>query len=367
MGPSLQEFGRKTRTELEIMESSNHQHYNPWSLKKDLQCQTTGVTGGAAHLIEERHAAASHGVAMRADLPFPPVGGPIYQLYQDTDTFAGRRPVLGSWMVFGQASGMCVREDIQLTTDNDSCFTPHLVDLRATDELIVTQTQKAPDIPDVSGTYVLKGQLREAGVYFCRAKCLYLLRSPDDKWMFTAYEGGVDAYGTPAGVAIANNSSNAAAQPWDSGASGISWDFYCPKRNDWLGVQGSPAVAISRVAPMNAAIEAEKLLSREQATLRRELYGSAGGEIFSERGHRGGGGGGSYGLYRAPYYSSYRPPASGTAGHGAGATSSGGGAGFGAAHSGAARHGRKSANAAWKKYGTKAPTGTYGRSMGVAS
>ena len=34
---------------------------------------------------------------------------------------------MGSWVVYGEPAGICVREDIQNTTDNDSCFVPHVI------------------------------------------------------------------------------------------------------------------------------------------------------------------------------------------------------------------------------------------------
>jgi glutathionylspermidine synthase len=50
----------------------------------------------------------------------------VYQQYQPLPVFAGNRPVIGSWMVNGYASGIGIREDQSLVTGNLSRFVPHL-------------------------------------------------------------------------------------------------------------------------------------------------------------------------------------------------------------------------------------------------
>ena len=50
----------------------------------------------------------------------------IYQAYQPLADFAGRRPVLGSWIIDGEARGLGIREDDGPITRNTSRFIPHL-------------------------------------------------------------------------------------------------------------------------------------------------------------------------------------------------------------------------------------------------
>ena len=55
------------------------------------------------------------------------LGDPIFQEYHSTSRFSGRKIVLGSWMSAGQPSGICIREDSQETTVDNSSFVPHYV------------------------------------------------------------------------------------------------------------------------------------------------------------------------------------------------------------------------------------------------
>lgn len=49
----------------------------------------------------------------------------VYQEYHALPTFAGNRPVIGSWMVNGYAAGIGIRESEGLVTGNHSRFVPH--------------------------------------------------------------------------------------------------------------------------------------------------------------------------------------------------------------------------------------------------
>jgi hypothetical protein len=42
-------------------------------------------------------------------------------------SFSGRHVVVGSWVVAGEAAGLCFREDSDRTTTNNSSFVPHYV------------------------------------------------------------------------------------------------------------------------------------------------------------------------------------------------------------------------------------------------
>jgi glutathionylspermidine synthase len=51
--------------------------------------------------------------------------GYVYQEYFRIPPFSGNTPVLGSWVIGGEASGMGIRETTGLITDNLSRFVPH--------------------------------------------------------------------------------------------------------------------------------------------------------------------------------------------------------------------------------------------------
>ena len=53
--------------------------------------------------------------------------GYIYQEYVDVPSFLGNYPVLGSWVVGGEACGLGIRETSSRITDNMSRFVPHII------------------------------------------------------------------------------------------------------------------------------------------------------------------------------------------------------------------------------------------------
>jgi glutathionylspermidine synthase len=56
-----------------------------------------------------------------------PYGPPyVYQAYTPLPTFAGRHPVIGSWVINGHATGIGIREDLSRVTGNLSRFVPHV-------------------------------------------------------------------------------------------------------------------------------------------------------------------------------------------------------------------------------------------------
>eukprot|EP00927_Polykrikos_kofoidii_P071932 TRINITY_DN6810_c1_g1_i1.p1 TRINITY_DN6810_c1_g1~~TRINITY_DN6810_c1_g1_i1.p1 ORF type:complete len:1098 (-),score=155.66 TRINITY_DN6810_c1_g1_i1:84-3356(-) len=370
--PSLESFGRSAQEELDKLAPANAP-YNPGLLKQleDMGRHSFGtggasyVSSGHGHLLQERADEAAHQHAdLRGDLPFPPLGGPVFQLYQDTETFNGRRPVIGSWVIFGKPEGICVREDTQRTTDNDSCFTPHLVERQQQHVLDVHQsTDGGTAKNNVSGTYKLRGQLRGGGVFYNEEKSLYLLRNCEDEWMFTAQEGGgVDG---SVGLAVAVGSK---PDGLVTSVGNTTWAFADPGLGEFQ--QRRTSIVIS--ARQSEEKEKARIVSPEQARLRTELYGDAGGKVVDARGDsepRSGTGGTVHNSawYRNAQLQNQQPQHQQQQGqqqqqqrqqgqqHG----SSGGAS---AQPEDKARHGRKSGQA-WKKYGSKSPTGTFGQSM----
>ena len=53
--------------------------------------------------------------------------GYVFQQLQKLPDFDGNRPVLGSWVIGGEAAGMGIRETGSLVTDNFSRYIPHLI------------------------------------------------------------------------------------------------------------------------------------------------------------------------------------------------------------------------------------------------
>ena len=61
-------------------------------------------------------------------LPPFPLGGPVFQEFKAPPCLQGRYVITGSWIVNGTPAGVCFREDISLTTNDDSCIVPHWVE-----------------------------------------------------------------------------------------------------------------------------------------------------------------------------------------------------------------------------------------------
>lgn len=54
--------------------------------------------------------------------------GYVYQTLAKVPNFEGHYPILGTWVVDGEAAGMGVRESQGLITDNQSAFVPHFIE-----------------------------------------------------------------------------------------------------------------------------------------------------------------------------------------------------------------------------------------------
>jgi len=61
-----------------------------------------------------------------ADGPYGAEGYVIQEL-RELPSFSGNRPVIGSWVVAGQACGMGIREEAALITSNAARFVPHII------------------------------------------------------------------------------------------------------------------------------------------------------------------------------------------------------------------------------------------------
>eukprot|EP00929_Paragymnodinium_shiwhaense_P108322 TRINITY_DN7463_c0_g2_i2.p1 TRINITY_DN7463_c0_g2~~TRINITY_DN7463_c0_g2_i2.p1 ORF type:complete len:419 (-),score=52.21 TRINITY_DN7463_c0_g2_i2:121-1377(-) len=284
---TLADFDKRARADIAQLEAQ--EVYNPsllWQLENASRALCAGVSSPSSqpseqHLLEDRKRGAQGDTTMRAELPFPPLGGPVFQLYEDTATFSGRRPVIGAWTVFGSAAGICVREDIQQTTDNDSSFTPHLVDLQMSAPLQVTQSLSFAmhTRPAMShdGTYKVCGQLRGHPTYYCADNGMYLIKNDEGYWMFTVLpEGGDDGL---VGSAVA---ASKGADPC-----GIrNWSYLTTFDNQFSdpGYPEGSHIAVTRRSSdtsTSAATRGNKQLSVStgQASIRKRLYGEVGGPV----------------------------------------------------------------------------------------
>lgn len=52
--------------------------------------------------------------------------GAIFQELAPIPSFAGNYPIIGSWVIYGEAAGIGIREDVSEVTTNASRFVPHL-------------------------------------------------------------------------------------------------------------------------------------------------------------------------------------------------------------------------------------------------
>ena len=72
--------------------------------------------------------AEGQAVFAAATMPCYGAEGSIYQAYAPIPEYDGFRPVLGAWIVDGEAAGMGIREARGPVTDNGSCFVPHVIE-----------------------------------------------------------------------------------------------------------------------------------------------------------------------------------------------------------------------------------------------
>ena len=54
-------------------------------------------------------------------------GAYVYQEYVEPTAYSGRYPVIGSWIIGGEAAGIGIRENRMEVTDNLSEFVPHII------------------------------------------------------------------------------------------------------------------------------------------------------------------------------------------------------------------------------------------------
>eukprot|EP00808_Paulinella_micropora_P013194 g68889.t1 len=126
------------------------------------------------------------------EVPFPPMGGPVFQQYYDVPTHMKRSVVVGAWVVHGSPAGVCFREDNKQTTSNDSSFVPHFVSPSPSPVSIAGMTDES-----YNGIYHPQGK-RHQGVLYKRQTDrfgqaanneAYLLRSSDGlRWMLSPDE-----------------------------------------------------------------------------------------------------------------------------------------------------------------------------------
>ncbi|MBI5654923.1 glutathionylspermidine synthase family protein [Candidatus Uhrbacteria bacterium] len=98
-----------------------------------LECYEDGPRGMQAYVKKPIFAREGSNVSIVAPGVAVQTGGDygeegyIYQAYAGLPAFQGYRPVIGSWVVDGEAAGMGIRESAGLVTDNTSRFAPHFI------------------------------------------------------------------------------------------------------------------------------------------------------------------------------------------------------------------------------------------------
>lgn len=241
------------------------------------------------------------------------------QEYFDTPTLDKRRPVLGLWMVRGQVAGLCFREDLQRTTNNNSGFVPHIT---VPDPPPIRVSNVSGAATGLDGLYRPHGRLDDKTIYkqdlsadsaaaaATSADPLFLRYDQGERtWVFS-YDpsrrgsSGLEALAVAGNKLATFNKSVATpvavdpasvkrcdglgnfqpARPASHSSSPVleRWEVYGGGRDrpswkgQWLHVAPEPAQA-GEVGGGGRDAEAEarwlRPLSPAQARLRRELYG----------------------------------------------------------------------------------------------
>ncbi|KAK3281749.1 hypothetical protein CYMTET_10482 [Cymbomonas tetramitiformis] len=80
-------------------------------------------------------------------------GWPVYQEYHAPARLMGRTVITSCWVIRGQPCGACFREDSDRTTNNNSCFVPHVV-TPASKWVEDSPDAAADPSPDTEYTYI---------------------------------------------------------------------------------------------------------------------------------------------------------------------------------------------------------------------
>lgn len=156
---SLEQFASQANEDMEQYKAQGRL-YSPEIIKAIEQAGQAKLGRHQSSLEADRSAWAGMGRLTVRELPFPSMGSLVFQEYFDPPVLQGRRPVVGFWMVHGTPAGMCFREDIVATTNNDSCFVPHTVVPPP-----VSVEIKFAKHAGLDGTYVPIGRMQEHQLY----------------------------------------------------------------------------------------------------------------------------------------------------------------------------------------------------------
>ena len=107
----------------------NHPNLLPTFFSADALIKATGRDSYAKKPLYSREGAniqlVEYGVEVASDDGPYGAEGHIYQALAEMPQIDGRFPVIGSWIVNNESAGMCIREDAQKITTNQSNFIPH--------------------------------------------------------------------------------------------------------------------------------------------------------------------------------------------------------------------------------------------------
>jgi len=185
--------------------------------------------------------------------------------------------VIGSWVVHGQPAGICVREDICSTTNNDSCFVPHVVNRRqGSDRIYIRIDHKEAATngrlqsyaeQEFSGYYERIGLMRNAPLYWSDERKLFLSMSTRGCWMLTDRPDG----GTSGDSCLAimrNPHSGPSGGCTIANFSRPQWLVYDHSKEEFVPVSNMRSEQTAQPVDFTP----EHRLNFEQENLRYELY-----------------------------------------------------------------------------------------------
>jgi glutathionylspermidine synthase len=97
-----------------LLPASRHPLDGPWVRKPFFGREGSNVT------------VAANGVNLTTSGPYES-GDFVYQAYTELGVQDGVRPVVGSWIIGGEAAGVGIRECAGYVTDNTASFVPHVI------------------------------------------------------------------------------------------------------------------------------------------------------------------------------------------------------------------------------------------------
>lgn len=380
--PNMDAFDDQVHAMLEAFDATRH-HYDPEAVKKVQQnaqaarllaaarqsnftscnVETQAVMRQSQDDDSREGWARSHGVqAMNHDVPFPPLGGAIFQEYYDTPTYCGRQCVVGGFMVFGEPAGLTFREDNIKTTNDFSCFVPHMLEDTLKEPRAVTVDYGVTrGVDDITGQYVRHGFYNGRPSYKHDTLGDVYLLFDGTAWTFSPTEQATSQI-------LGKFAVQDAKAPGFNTANSLGSFTQCEMYNSAsdsftvVGLRVKPQVTVAKVPP-------QRNISSHELALRKALYGEP---VPSKRRRTRRNYYYGWPLNNSSYLVKERPNYQQASAGGAGAGAGAGGTGRAGAVGGApTHHARHTSNAnlrpAQQYTGPRRKTGSYARYSGAHS